>query len=152
MTGVWLALAALLAAAIASELALRGTKLQTGLARVVAAWGLVFLAGVYPVLRYGSTGPVPFLIFWGGAFVSWFGVRSHIESSILLRMLYLLRQQPMTDAELVAKYGAHYGPQMRMEELLRGGLAERDGERVSVTPKGKNILRLVVLLRPKTRA
>jgi hypothetical protein len=147
VTGVWLVLGALLAAAVASELALRGTKLQTGLGRVLIAWAAVYLAVLYPMFAYGDTGPVPFTIFWGGAFLSWFGVRSHIESSILLRMLYLLRQKSLGESELLAAYTAQYGPDMRIQELLRGKMATRQGEGLSVTPKGKGILRVVALLR-----
>ena len=47
---------------------------------------------------------LPFAIFWSGAFLTWFGVRSHIESSILLRMAYLLRGHPMQPGELLEEY------------------------------------------------
>ena len=102
---------------------------------------------VYPLFRYGDTGPIILLLFWGGAFLSWFGIRSNVESSILLRMVYLLRKRPMTDSDLVAEYGAHYGQAMRLAELYRGGLAVKEGERTSVTSKGRNILRVVSVLR-----
>jgi hypothetical protein len=150
MTGGGLVLGALLLAMVMSELSLRGTKLQTALGRVLVVWGLVFLAGVYPLLRYGATGPLVFLIFWGGAFASWFGVRSHIESSILLRMVYLLRSRPMVDAELLGKYASHYGQAMRMAELFRGGLAVNVDGQTSVTPKGMTILRVVSKLRSRS--
>jgi len=147
MTGLAIVALALLAAAIASELALSGTKLQTGLGRVLVAWGSVYLAALYPVLFHGGIGLIPFTIFWGGAFLSWFGVRSHIESSILLRMLYLLRKKSLSEAELLAAYTSLYGPEMRFEELLRGKMATRSDGVTSVTPKGKTILRVVSLLR-----
>jgi hypothetical protein len=79
--------------------------------------------------------------------LSWFGVRSHIESSILLRMLYSLRRRPMTETGLVDEYLSHYGEAARTEELLRGGLASRNGDRLSVTSKGKRILNIVSKLR-----
>src|SRR6188474_3195737 len=125
MTGLWIVALALVAAAVASELALRGTKLQTGLGRVLVAWTGVYLAALYPVLFHGQTGLIPFTIFWGGAFLSWFGVRSHIESSILLRMLYLLRKKSLSESELLTEYTSLYGPDMRFEELLRGKMASR---------------------------
>lgn len=148
MSGLLIVAAALLASAVASELALGGTKLQTGLGRVLMAWTGIYLAALYPLWEYGGVGPIPFTIFWGGAFLSWFGVRSHIESSILLRMLYLLRTKPeLSERELLAEYTSHYGPDMRFEELLRGRMTVlRDGV-TSVTPKGKTILRIVSLLR-----
>jgi hypothetical protein len=147
MMGLLVVAALLLAAMTASEMALRGTKLQTGLARVLVVWAAVWLAGLYPLLRYGDVGPVVFTIFWGGAFLSWFGVRSHVESSILLRMLYLLRGKPMTEAQLLETYSSQYGEAMRIEELLRGRMAARNGEGMTVTPKGKAILQVVSRLR-----
>jgi len=147
MIGIWMMAGALLLVMIASELALRETKLQTGLGRVLVVWALLYLFAVYPLFHYGDIGPLSFTMFWAGAFLSWFGVRSHIESSILLRMLVLLRERPLSRTELLAKYTAHYGEQARIEELFRGGLAVREGARLSVTDKGKRILRIVELLR-----
>jgi hypothetical protein len=86
-------------------------------------------------------------VFWAGAFLSWFGVRSHIESSILLRMLYLLRKNPTTEATLLAAYEALGGEGKRREELARGGMMTMAGDRVVVTPKGRAILRVVSMLR-----
>jgi hypothetical protein len=143
MMGVLIVTAFLLVVFVGSELALRGTRLQTGLSRVLVVWTVVYLAAVYPVWHYGGTGLVPLTIFWGGAFLSWFGVRSHIESSILLRMLYLLRRGPTTESGLVSEYTSQYGEAMRIDELLRGGLAAKSGDRMSVTPKGKTILAVV---------
>lgn len=137
----------LLAVMGASEITLGGTKLQTGLSRVLIAWAVIYLPSAYALIRYESVGMVPFTIFWGGAFLSWFGVRSHIESSILLRMLFLLRRHPMTESALIAEYTAFQGEAARREELLRGGLAVRNGDRVVVSPKGKAILGVVAKLR-----
>lgn len=147
MIGIWMVAGALLLVMIASELALRGTKLQTGLGRVLVVWAMLYLFAVYPLFHYGDIGPLPFTMFWAGAFLSWFGVRSHIESSILLRMLVLLRERPLSRAELLAKYAGHYGEQARIDELVRGRLAVREGAGLAVTAKGKGILRVVDLLR-----
>jgi hypothetical protein len=147
MTRVWIVLLLLLTTMVGSELMLRGTKIHTGLGRVLVVWAGVFLAGIWPVFRYGDTGLVIFTLFWSGAFLSWFGVRSHIENSILLRMLYLLRGKPLAEADVLAKYRSHYGEAMRVEELLRGGLTVKVGDVTSVAPKGKIILRIVALLR-----
>jgi hypothetical protein len=147
VNGLFVLAAALVLAAVGSELALRGTKLQSGLSRVVIVWGVVWLAALYPSRAYGGIDPVTLTIFWGGAFLSWFGVRSHIESSILLRMLYLLRREPRAEADLLATYASRFGAATRMEELVRGGMmVERDGTNV-VTAKGKRILGVVSRLR-----
>jgi hypothetical protein len=147
MTGLLLVAAALLAAMIGSELALRGTKLQTGLGRVLVAWTVVWAAALYPLLHSGAIGPIALTLFWGGAFLSWFGVRSHVESSILLRMLYMLRKQPMTEARVVESYSAHFGHASRIAELLRGGMTTESGGRQTITTKGRAILRIVSKLR-----
>jgi hypothetical protein len=147
VTGLLIVAAALLAVMAGSEVALRGTKLQTGLGRVLVVWSAGYVALIYFLVRYGETGLLAYTIFWGGTFLSWFGVRSHIESSILLRMLYSLRQQPATETALMAEYTSRYGEAIRMEELCRGGLVLKDGDQLSVTPKGKAILGIVSKLR-----
>jgi hypothetical protein len=133
---------ALLVAAIGSELAVRGIKLQTGLGRVLVVWAGVYLPAVAALMISGVS-PFSFTVFWGGAFLSWFGVRSHIESSILLRMLHLLRRGPMEQSALVAKYLTLCGQSARREELLRAGLAIENAGQLVVTDKGKNILAVV---------
>jgi hypothetical protein len=143
MTGLAILAASLILVMASCELVLQGTRLQTGLARVLVVWAACYVPTAWLLWTYGETGPVAFTIFWGGAFLSWFGVRSHIESSILLRMLYLLRKRPLTETELIGAYTARYGESVRLEELFRGGLASRSGETLLVTAKGKAILRVV---------
>jgi hypothetical protein len=147
MTGLLIVAAALLIAAMGSELALRGTKLQTGLGRVLAVWAGVYLPTIALLVIGGSISPFSFTLFWGGAFLSWFGVRSHIESSILLRMLNLLRPRPMEQAALVAEYLELCGQSARTGELLRGGLAIENAGKLVVTDKGRKILAVVEKLR-----
>jgi len=147
VTGILLVLGALFAVMVLSELVLGNTKLQTGLSRILVAWTLVYLAAIYFVVHYGNVGVLGFTVFWGGAFLSWFGVRSHIESSILLRMLHLLRSGPRDEAGIVNAYMAIGGERVRLEELLKGGMAIREGDGFSVTPKGKTILGVVAKLR-----
>ena len=137
---------ALFAAFAGSELALRGTKLQTGLARVLVVWAVAY-AGLLAYLEtFASTGFIACTLFWGGAFLSWFGVRSHVESSILMRMMFLLRSRPMTADELLKDYESHYGESMRLEELVRGSLI-RNTQDMRITPKGRRILQIVAMLR-----
>jgi hypothetical protein len=147
MTALIILASGLVAVMAASEFALNGTKLQTGLSRVLVVWAVVYLALAFVLRHYDSVGIVPFTLFWGGAFLSWFGIRSHIESSILLRMLVSLRQRPMTEAALLAEYNSRYGEAMRREELLRGGLVTTEGDRLRVSAKGRTILGIVTKLR-----
>lgn len=148
MTGVTVVGSSLILALVGSEISLRGTKLQTGLSRVLVVWGLVYLGTMYWLIAAAEISTIAFTIFWGGAFLTWFGVRSHLESSILLRMLVLLRGRGMTERQLVNEYISTNGEAVRLEELFRGGLAQRDsGGRAMLTNKGKTILRCVAKLR-----
>lgn len=146
MNDVLAVFVALAVAFAGSELALRGTKLQTGLSRVLAVWAAVYAGLLGYLIAWGTAGVVVCTLFWGGAFLSWFGVRSHIESSILMRMMYLLRRKPFTADELIHEYESHYGESLRMEELFRGRLLERQ-DRVQITSKGRFILQIVAMLK-----
>jgi amino acid transporter len=147
VTGISIVGVGLVTALLASEGVLRGTKLQTGLGRVLVVWGLAYLGVAYLAFSQALLSLVALTVCWGGAFLTWFGVRSHLESSILLRMLVLLRRQPMTEAQLVTEYTTRHGEAARLDELCRGGLANRQAGRVSLTRKGERILRVVSMLR-----
>jgi hypothetical protein len=135
-----------LSAVFLSELVLKGTKLQTGLAKVGIVHAVVAIVLLIYFLLVRRPLFAPLFIFWAGAFLTWFGVRSHIESSILLRMLYLLRKGPIPEKRLLQEYESHYGELQRLEELLRGGLLGRTPSGLVVTKKGKFILRVVSFL------
>jgi hypothetical protein len=137
---------ALALSAAVSEFALRGRKVQSALGPALAVW--IAAGGCLLLWFWGRpSGWASFAVFWAGAFLSWFGIRSHLESSILLRMVYLLKQRPKTSAELLEEYERSYGSQQRVEELVRAGLLERRGEHLLVTPKGKLVLSVARLLR-----
>jgi hypothetical protein len=140
------AAAAVVIPSVGSELALGSMKLQTGLTRVLAVW-IVSYAIALLLIRNGGASAIALTIFWSGAFLVWFGVRSHLESSILLRVLVLLKDGPKTDARLVQDYSARWGESMRVAELCRGGLAVRQSDGVRATRKGKTILLLASRLR-----
>lgn len=130
----------LVAAVVASEVALGPRKIQTGLLRVIAVYGAIGggLLLYFALVRRAEA--TSFALFWAGAFLSWFGVRSHIESSILLRMVYLLRRGPLAAARLLHEYEARYGAEQRLEELVRAGLAAKEAKGgLRVTAKGRRI-------------
>src|SRR5687768_6636574 len=102
MMGLVIIAAAMILVMAASEWVLAGTKLQNGLARILPTWAVVYVATLVWLILSTPVGPVAFTIFWAGFYLSWFGVRSHIESSILMRMMYLLRRQPSSEKSLVA--------------------------------------------------
>lgn len=135
-----------IAAVSLSEVALKGTKLQTGLSKVILVHAAVLVALlIYVIFARPILWPA-LIIFWAGAFLTWFGVRSHFESSILLRMLYLLRRGTIPETSLLQQYGSHYGEAQRLDELFRGGLLQESDTGAVVTSKGKFILRIVSLL------
>jgi hypothetical protein len=140
MTALLVALVAVILAVVVSEIALGGRKVQTGLMRAVAVYAAIGLsAAVYMAARRDG-GVLVFLVFWAGVFLSWFVVRSHLESSILLRMVHLLRRRAMGAEELLAVYEADYGPRQRVEELIRSGLATETASGLQPTTKGRTIL------------
>lgn len=138
---------AFIASLVLCELVLRGTKLQTGLSKVIVVHFFCWLGTLIYFVWKGGPGIVAVTIFWAGAFLIWFGARSHIESSILLRMLYLLRKKADTPEALLSRYHSQYGEALRVEELVRGGLVARSGDRFEVTSKGQRILRIVDALK-----
>lgn len=146
MNALILAASATIVAAAGSELVTRDAKLQTRLGRVLAVWAGSYLALMVTIVRHERLDMLALTIFWPGAFLLWFGVRSHLESSILLQMLVLLRARGMSDARLVDQYLSRCGPSVRLTELRRAGLVA-DGNPMHVTPKGKTILRVVSRLR-----
>ena|SRR3990172_5350278 len=145
MEGLVVVLAFFLAIVI-SELALKGKKLQTGLTGVVTVHAAVAASLVIYCFAADGLSLVAVLVFWSGAFLTWFGVRSHIESSILLRMLFLLRGGSMSGSRLLEEYESHYGESLRLKELFDGGLLEETPEGIIPTSKGRFILRIVALL------
>jgi hypothetical protein len=147
MTDLMLIAVALLVTTWGSELALQGRKLQTGVFRVLTVWACAYVITGLWLLFHNGTSPIAFTVFWCGTFLSWFGARSHVESSILLRMLFLLSKRPLAESALVDEYLSHYGEAKRVEELCRGGLAQKDHEGIRVTAKGKAVLRIVSALR-----
>lgn len=144
---VLFAIGGFILATILSEVALRGTKLQTGLARVILAHAVVAGALLIDLALKGGSGVAPLVVFWSGAFLTWFGVRSHMESSILLRLLFLLRKGAVPEKRLLADYESHYGEAERLQELFRGNLVEQTAAGITATSKGKMILRIVSILK-----
>jgi hypothetical protein len=134
-------------AMIATELSLKGTKVQTGFRKVLLIHAICAAATIFYLAMHRPLNIVPCVFFWFGAFFSWFGVRSHVESSILLRMLYLLRGNAMSADDLLRTYESHYGKADRLEELFLGGLAKKRNNENVVTRKGQLILRIVSLLK-----
>jgi hypothetical protein len=140
LAGAWAA------AAIGCEIILKSAKLQNGLARIFSVYILVGIGSFLYLALTGRLGVVACVVFWFGAFLSWFGVRSHLESSILLRMVHMLKDRRRTAAEILSEYEARYGETRRIKELYRGGLLSRDAEGAVLAPKGKWIVRIVTLL------
>ena len=124
-------------------------KLQSGLQRI----GAIHVAGCATtaaiLVADGQMRLVPVLVFWSGAALAWFGLRSHLESSILLRMIYMLLDRSLAVDDLVSQYHAHGGRAERQAELQRAGWLHVDSSNgdVALTPKGRRIVALVSRLR-----
>ena len=132
---------------VISEVRLGERKLQGALSRVLIVWVVIGIMIMAHFTAARGSGAIVFAVFWSGAFLTWFGVRSHIESSILLRMLYLLQRSEMSGAQLVSEYEGAYGPQQRVDELVRAGLIQSVSDGFRVTSKGEKILAAAAWLR-----
>jgi hypothetical protein len=140
MSVLAITVAASVLAAVGGEFATGGMRLQTALTRVIAVYAAIgALVLAYVGARDGEAA-VAFAVWWTGLFLSWFGVRSHLESSILLRMIHLLGRGPTTAPALHSAYEQDYGPHQRIEELVRAGLIRRADDRVEVTRKGRLVI------------
>jgi hypothetical protein len=143
MNDVLILAATFLAAIVLTELFRDGT-LQSVLGRVL----LCHIAGFAIAAWAARSVPVPALfVFWTGLFALWFGLRSHVESSILLRMLTRLRDRPATRAEILDWYNQRYGRAQRVDGLVRAGLATAAGGVLAPTAKGRAIARIARMLR-----
>ena len=119
-------------------------KLQSALGTVAAVHGAGLAVALVVTRHVGVAGV---LVFWTGLAACWFGVRSHVESSILLRLLHILRDGSSTREEILVRYQRDHSKSARIDELLRAGLVARAPDGVQVTPKGRAVARLVLLLR-----
>lgn len=129
------------------ELVLRGSKLQSRLVPVVAVHVAIAALALLWLGREPSFDWGPAVVLWTGAFLVWFGVRSHLESSILLRMLCIIHERGrMTEAELLAAYRGEHGATARLDELRRGGYIESTAGTIVVTDKGRTVARAFSLL------
>ena len=142
MNDVLIFAAGFAAAIVATELVVRD-KLQTGLARVLIVH---VLASAAAALTARGLPLAAGFVFWSGMFALWFGVRSHIESSILLRLLTSLAVRPATRDELLQRYAALHGRSDRVDELIRGGLVRAGADGVTPTAKGRFVARVTRLL------
>ena len=71
-------------------------KLQSAVPRIGIIHVVGFATTAMILLAGGLMRVVPTLVFWSGATLAWFGLRSHLESSILLRMVYMIDHGPLS--------------------------------------------------------
>jgi hypothetical protein len=134
-------------AVAASEMGLRGRRVQAAVLELSSIFGSLGIAtACYAELVHGH-GAVLLAIYWVGGFLVWFAVRSHVESSILLRMIYLLRDRPSTPGELLKLYESGYGLGERLNELERAGLIDTGPDGMRATRKGAWVVRAATWLR-----
>src|SRR5206468_7695049 len=122
-----LVLAAFALASWASQLAIGRRKVQSCLAPV-AAIHLVLLFAVLSAFPAGESAQLgAALLFWSGAGVNWFVVRSHLESSILLAMLLEISGRAISREDLIEVAQKAQPFDRRLHELRDAGLL-REGD------------------------
>ncbi|MCI0444240.1 hypothetical protein L0152_13645 [bacterium] len=146
MNSLLVTFASFVLCALICEIPLRFAKIQSALLKILFIHFMI-ASLTYIFLLSLSVNLSSFLILWSGAFLTWFGIRSHIESSILLRLLSILKPAPMTSAELIKAYEKQHGIAVRREELIRSGLVEAKTDGFRLTSKGRVILAIASFLR-----
>jgi hypothetical protein len=119
-------------------------KLQSALPTIALIHALGLIAALGLVRTVGVLGV---LVFWSGLAACWFGVRSHIESSILFRLLHLLRQDAATREDVLGRYYRDHSEEARLDELLQSGLVVRTAGGLVPTAKGRFVARVAARLR-----
>lgn len=147
---MWIAISILMFSLVVvvtgSESVLKGRKVQSALGRILPVFFCVGFLSMLSCLWLGYGFVLGFALLWGGFFLCWFGIRSHLESSILLRMLLLLRSVPLADFQITEQYMKEYGPAARVRELVTGGLVEPVENGMRVTSRGRAVLKVAGLL------
>lgn len=134
---------------LAAEMLLVGRRLQNSLQRVLPIFLCLFGISVIGGLHLGYSKPFVLAMFWAGYFLTWFGLRSHLESSILLKMLTEIHEKALTKEELITTYMSIYGPKKRINELQVGGLVTEKNRALFLTDAGKRVVRIAHLLSKK---
>jgi hypothetical protein len=122
MSALAICFVAFLLAIVLPEPFLRRSTMLAQLPKVVA----VHAGCAAPTTAYlvacsaGSAGAL--WVAWAGAFLIWLTVRSHISSSILLRMVHMLGERPLSASELTARYELDHGSEHRARQLESAGL------------------------------
>ena len=139
-----LVVCALFVASVAVSDRLITRKLQSALGRVLVPYA----AGL--AIAFAMTGavePAALIVFWIGMLTAWFGVRSHLESSILLQMLIAVREHHSTRDEVLARCLRECGPAARTDELVHGGFLASSAAGLTPTRKGRLAARAAKLFR-----
>lgn len=130
----------------ASEKRLKGRRLQSSINRVFPVFmGAALLSFIFAFIIHQSYLLV-IAMFWSGLFLTWFGTRSHLESSILIGMLVALRNEKLSENSLVDVYLSQYGAQDRLTELRETGVLEQNSMDVVLTNKGRSMIKIINFL------
>lgn len=141
MSSILILVGGFFSAIVVGEIVLGGRKLQTGVLRLVVVHGVFWAAAVMYLYICRQVSVVAVSAFWAGGFLSWFVVRSHIESSILLGMVMIMREGPLSNAEILSRYESVQGLKHRTDELVNAGLVEKlDGDKLTITRKGQVVM------------
>ncbi|MGE0785932.1 MAG: hypothetical protein AB7S26_09610 [Sandaracinaceae bacterium] len=142
MTALVAALGVLTVVALVAEVVVRGATVLARLPTVVAIFfaGAAIAIAVWIPLGGGSVACL--LALWLAGFTLWLVVRSHVSSSISLRMAWMLARRPMSEPELLARYDEAYGAVHRGAQLRNAGLGEGAADGVRPTARGRWIVLL----------
>lgn len=81
------------------------------------------------------------LIYWLGLFFCWFGIRSHLESSILLEINSLVcGEKNLSEHQLLEKIKFSVSAQTRIDQLVQSGYLKKNGSNQYLTTNKASIL------------
>lgn len=107
---------------------LRRSTMLAQLPKVVVMHACFAAPATVYLLASGAGSAGALWVAWAGAFLIWLTVRSHISSSILLRMVHMLWQGPLSASELTARYELDHGSEHRARQLRSAGLTRGEAQ------------------------
>jgi hypothetical protein len=125
-------------------MAQRGKNILSAVKIIIMTHLCILIAVLSFVVTNHIVSPIAVLIFWGGAFLFWYGVRDHIENSILLRMVYMvLSCKSINPNKLFSLYESQYGVEPRLKKLERSGFIKYKNEDVQILDKGHRVVKML---------
>lgn len=111
---------------------MRGATMLSRLPRVILLHAASLSATAVAFLLLDLGRPTALAVFWAGAFSCWLTARSHVSSSILLRMTAMLADGPRPADALADDYQRTHGADHRRRQLATSGFVTTAGQLTAI--------------------